>query len=105
MFGGGAANFSRPEHTLPPGYNSKEATRRLARQATDYGFLGITSEKLKEQREGVGESKEKSDTRERLRRGEVSIEEAKKKIYAQLSEGAGRPSDHYRHAEDRHSEA
>jgi hypothetical protein len=81
VFGGGAANFSRPEHTLPPGYNSKEATRRLARQATDYGFLGITSEKLKEQREGVGESKEKSDTRERLRRGQVSIEEAKKKIY------------------------
>ncbi|MGA2410806.1 MAG: hypothetical protein ABSG46_10530, partial [Candidatus Binataceae bacterium] len=82
LFGGGAANFSRPEHTLPPGYNSKEATRRLARQATDYGFLGITSDKLKEQRQGVGESKEKSDTRERLRRGQVSIDEAKRKIYA-----------------------
>jgi alkanesulfonate monooxygenase SsuD/methylene tetrahydromethanopterin reductase-like flavin-dependent oxidoreductase (luciferase family) len=81
LFGGGAANFSRPEHTLPPGYNSKEATRRLARQATDYGFLGITSEKLKEQREDVGSSKEKSDTRERLRKGQVSIEEAKQKIY------------------------
>src|SRR5262249_27119124 len=27
LFGGGAANFSRPEWTLPPGYNSKEATR------------------------------------------------------------------------------
>src|SRR3984885_10134067 len=82
MFGGGAANFSRPEHTLPPGYNSKEATRRLAKQATDYGFLGITAEKLKEQGEDVGGSKEKSDTRERLRRGQVSIEEAKRKIYA-----------------------
>ena len=52
MFGGGAANFSRPEHTLPPGYNSKEATRRLAKQATDYGFLGITREKLKESQSG-----------------------------------------------------
>ena len=76
-FGGGAANFSRPEWTLPPGYNSKEATRRLARQASDYGFLGITSETLKES----GEDHHGKDTRARLRRGEVSIEEAKRKIY------------------------
>jgi alkanesulfonate monooxygenase SsuD/methylene tetrahydromethanopterin reductase-like flavin-dependent oxidoreductase (luciferase family) len=78
LFGGGAANFSRPEWTLPPGYNSKEATRRLARQASDYGFLGITSETLKES----GEDHHGKDTRARLRRGEVSIEEAKRKIYA-----------------------
>jgi len=87
MFGGGAANFSRPEHTLPPGYNSKEATRRLAKQATDYGFLGITSEKLKESQSGdvrhIGIPKQgESDTRARLRKGEISVEEAKKKIYA-----------------------
>jgi alkanesulfonate monooxygenase SsuD/methylene tetrahydromethanopterin reductase-like flavin-dependent oxidoreductase (luciferase family) len=85
LFGGGAANFSRPEWTLPPGYNSKEATRRLARQATDYGFLGITSEKLAEAQ--LGERRDpnepKGRTRERLMRGEVSIEEAKQKIYAQ----------------------
>jgi alkanesulfonate monooxygenase SsuD/methylene tetrahydromethanopterin reductase-like flavin-dependent oxidoreductase (luciferase family) len=30
VFGGGQNAFSRPEHTLPPGYNSKAATRRLA---------------------------------------------------------------------------
>ncbi|HVN88627.1 MAG TPA: LLM class flavin-dependent oxidoreductase [Candidatus Binataceae bacterium] len=80
LFGGGAQNFSRPEWTLPPGYNSKEATRRLARQATDYGFLGITSEKLKEA-DTSDVHKERGNTRERLKRGEVSIEEAKQKIY------------------------
>jgi len=85
LFGGGAANFSRPEWTLPPGYNSKEATRRLARQATEYGFLGITSEKLEQsQRDERRDPNEpKGRTRERLMRGEVSIEEAKQKIYAQ----------------------
>jgi alkanesulfonate monooxygenase SsuD/methylene tetrahydromethanopterin reductase-like flavin-dependent oxidoreductase (luciferase family) len=30
VYGGGQNAFSRPEHTLPPGYNSKAATRRLA---------------------------------------------------------------------------
>jgi alkanesulfonate monooxygenase SsuD/methylene tetrahydromethanopterin reductase-like flavin-dependent oxidoreductase (luciferase family) len=78
LCGGGAANFSRPEWTLPPGYNSKEATRRLARQASDYGFLGLTSEKLKE---SAGDGHHGKDTRGKLRRGEVSIEEAKRKIY------------------------
>jgi alkanesulfonate monooxygenase SsuD/methylene tetrahydromethanopterin reductase-like flavin-dependent oxidoreductase (luciferase family) len=86
LFGGGAQNFSRPEWTLPPGYNSKEATRRLARQQTDYGFLGVTSEKLQESERTPGNvqdlHKEKGSTRERLKRGEVSIEEARAKIYA-----------------------
>jgi alkanesulfonate monooxygenase SsuD/methylene tetrahydromethanopterin reductase-like flavin-dependent oxidoreductase (luciferase family) len=83
LFGGGAQNFSRPEWTLPPGYNSREATRRLARQQTDYGFLGVTSEKLREsENAGVQDlQKEKGNTRERLKRGEVSIAEAKAKIY------------------------
>jgi len=83
LFGGGAQNFSRPEHTLPPGYNSKEATRRLARQQTDYGFLGVTSAKLQESEQASVQDlhKEKGNTRERLKRGEVSIAEAKAKIY------------------------
>ncbi len=83
LFGGGAQNFSRPEHTLPPGYNSKEATRRLARQQTDYGFLGVTSAKLQESEQASVQDlhKEKGSTRERLKRGEVSIAEAKAKIY------------------------
>jgi len=33
VFGGGQPAFSRPEHTLPPGYDSREATRRLAAPA------------------------------------------------------------------------
>ncbi len=32
LFGGGQNTFARPEHTLPPGYNSKDAIRRLAKQ-------------------------------------------------------------------------
>src|ERR1700686_3367736 len=62
LFGGGGANFSRPEWTLPPGYNSKEAMRRLARQASNYGFLGVSSETLNEAASDRGS---KSDTRER----------------------------------------
>jgi len=31
MYGGAFAHFARPEWMFPPGYNSKEATRRLAR--------------------------------------------------------------------------
>ena len=80
-------NFSRPEWTLPPGYNSKEATRRLARQATDYGFLGSHVREA----EGVASERRASGSVSRRRRaipasgckrGEVSIEEAKAKIYA-----------------------
>jgi alkanesulfonate monooxygenase SsuD/methylene tetrahydromethanopterin reductase-like flavin-dependent oxidoreductase (luciferase family) len=78
LFGGGAQNFSRPEWTLPPGYNSKEATRRLAKQATEYGFLGVTAETLGQAQSSAGS---KGNTRERLKRGEISIEEAKEKIY------------------------
>ena len=47
LFGGGQVNFSRPEHTLPPGYNSKEATRRLARATSAQSgtaFLGVSAE-------------------------------------------------------------
>src|SRR5438132_10801034 len=48
LFGGGQGAFSRPEHTLPPGYNSKEATKRLARTMTagSGGFLGVSAEQL-----------------------------------------------------------
>ena len=35
LFGGAFAHFARPEWMFPPGYNSKEATRRLAR--TNFG--------------------------------------------------------------------
>lgn len=35
MYGGGFPNFARPEWAWPPGYNSKAATRRMARQMVD----------------------------------------------------------------------
>jgi len=35
LFGGAFAHFARPEWMFPPGYNSKEATRRLAQ--TNFG--------------------------------------------------------------------
>ena len=34
LFGGAFAHFARPEWMFPPGYNSKAATRRLARLDT-----------------------------------------------------------------------
>ena len=35
LFGGGINAFARPEWMFPPGYNSKAATRRLARVSVD----------------------------------------------------------------------
>ncbi len=35
VYGGGFGSFARAEWMFPPGYNSKEATRRLAKQFTD----------------------------------------------------------------------
>jgi alkanesulfonate monooxygenase SsuD/methylene tetrahydromethanopterin reductase-like flavin-dependent oxidoreductase (luciferase family) len=45
IFGGGQSAFSRPEYTLPPGYNSKEAIRRLASQPGGT-WLGVDRKKL-----------------------------------------------------------
>ncbi|HZP46081.1 MAG TPA: LLM class flavin-dependent oxidoreductase [Candidatus Binataceae bacterium] len=82
LFGGGQVNFSRPEHTLPPGYNSKEATRRLARQTasgTGAGTLGVSAEQL-----GRAQAEPKKvSTKERFKRGEATIEDAKAAIYRQ----------------------
>ncbi len=50
LFGGGQNTFARPEHTLPPGYNSKDAIRRLAKQPQG-SWLGISGEKLRGQTE------------------------------------------------------
>lgn len=80
LFGGGQVNFSRPEHTLPPGYNSKEATRRLARttaKESGAGTLGISAEQLAR---AQGAPKKES-TKKRLQRGDASLEDAKRAIY------------------------
>ena len=48
LFGGGQNTFSRVEHTLPPGYNSKEAIQKLAKQPQG-SWLGISGEKMRGQ--------------------------------------------------------
>ena len=45
IFGGGQNVFSAPQYTLPPGYNSKEAIRRLAKQPGGT-WLGVNRNKL-----------------------------------------------------------
>jgi alkanesulfonate monooxygenase SsuD/methylene tetrahydromethanopterin reductase-like flavin-dependent oxidoreductase (luciferase family) len=42
LFGGGFANFARPEWMFPPGYNSKAATRRLASLYSNPNLPGKT---------------------------------------------------------------
>jgi alkanesulfonate monooxygenase SsuD/methylene tetrahydromethanopterin reductase-like flavin-dependent oxidoreductase (luciferase family) len=86
LYGGGQGAFSRPEHTLPPGYNSKEATKRLARTMTagSGGFLGVSSEQLgraQDKGDGVTLQQVADSTRRRLARGEATVEEAKAAIY------------------------
>lgn len=49
VFGGGQNAFARPEHTLPPGYNSKDAIRRLARQPRG-SWLGVNRDTLRNAR-------------------------------------------------------
>lgn len=46
IYGGGQTAFSRPEHTLPPGYNSKSAIRLLAKRPGG-SWLGVSQGKLK----------------------------------------------------------
>jgi alkanesulfonate monooxygenase SsuD/methylene tetrahydromethanopterin reductase-like flavin-dependent oxidoreductase (luciferase family) len=67
VFGGGANAFSRPEHTLPPGYNSKDAIRRLARLPGG-GWVGVSSDRLKQSQEGksANEGKDYNEIRRKL---------------------------------------
>jgi alkanesulfonate monooxygenase SsuD/methylene tetrahydromethanopterin reductase-like flavin-dependent oxidoreductase (luciferase family) len=95
LYGGGQGAFSRPEHTLPPGYNSKEATKRLARTMTagSGGFLGVSAEQLGRAQTSQAAPAQSSQaapttlqavadsTRRRLARGEATVEEAKAAIY------------------------
>jgi alkanesulfonate monooxygenase SsuD/methylene tetrahydromethanopterin reductase-like flavin-dependent oxidoreductase (luciferase family) len=83
LFGGGQVNFSRPEHTLPPGYNSKEATRRLARSSaaqSGTAFLGVSAEQLGRAQQPASAPR-KTSTKQRLQRGEATIDEARAAIY------------------------
>ncbi|MBL6751980.1 MAG: LLM class flavin-dependent oxidoreductase [Nevskia sp.] len=42
LYGGSFAHFARPEWMFPPGYNSKEATRRLAQAMANPNYPGKT---------------------------------------------------------------
>ncbi len=82
LYGGGGAAFARPEWTLPPGYNSKEATKRLARQQASSreertAFLGLSATPDQQ-----NEKAETVSARTRLARGEIDLEEAKRAIYS-----------------------
>ncbi|MDH4147985.1 MAG: LLM class flavin-dependent oxidoreductase [Acidimicrobiia bacterium] len=45
IYGGGQTVFSQPQYTLPPGYNSKDAIRRLSKQPGG-SWLGVNRNKL-----------------------------------------------------------
>ena len=73
LYGGAFAHFARPEWMFPPGYNSKEATKRLARLAAGANLPGkpITDvigqesdEEIEKLRQGVYATYDK--TREQL---------------------------------------
>ena len=64
-YGGGQSAFSRPEHTLPPGYNSKEAIRRLAK-APGGSWLGVSADKLRQGAQGRGETENYDEVRKKL---------------------------------------
>jgi alkanesulfonate monooxygenase SsuD/methylene tetrahydromethanopterin reductase-like flavin-dependent oxidoreductase (luciferase family) len=51
IFGGGQGAFARTEWAMPPGYNSKDSIRRLARSPGG-AWLGISPERLKEAQVG-----------------------------------------------------
>jgi len=66
VFGGGQNAFSRPEFTMPPGYNSKSAIRMLAKQPTG-SWLGVSGEKLAQHMDSAAPEKvDYDDVRRKL---------------------------------------
>ncbi|HUA32648.1 MAG TPA: LLM class flavin-dependent oxidoreductase [Candidatus Binataceae bacterium] len=56
LYGGGQNSFARVEHTLPPGYNSKDAIRRLAKQPQG-SWLGVSGDKMRQHTEETKDTK------------------------------------------------
>ncbi len=83
FYGGGSNAFARPEWTLPPGYNSKDATRRLAQQARSH-FLGVGAP-TDQPPTSSGERRRgpEGSIRTRLMRGDINIEDAKRELYSE----------------------
>jgi alkanesulfonate monooxygenase SsuD/methylene tetrahydromethanopterin reductase-like flavin-dependent oxidoreductase (luciferase family) len=68
-FGGGNASFAKAQHTLPAGYNSPAAIKRLA-NVPQSGWLGVTKETLEEEHTDV----KKASFAEQRRRAEANFE-------------------------------
>lgn len=78
VFGGGANAFSRPEHTLPPGYNSKGAIRLLGKRPGG-GWVGLSADRLKQMQTGKSgdEGKNYDEIRKKL---QTSYERAQENL-------------------------
>ena len=74
IYGGGQNAFSRPEHTLPPGYNSKAAIRMLANQPGG-SWLGVSKAKMMAGREDSWDSSAYNDLRQKLIKGYEKVQE------------------------------
>ena len=74
IFGGGQNAFSRPEHTLPPGYNSKAAIRMLASQPGG-SWLGVSKAKLMASQEDQWDSAAFDALREKLKKGYDKVQD------------------------------
>jgi alkanesulfonate monooxygenase SsuD/methylene tetrahydromethanopterin reductase-like flavin-dependent oxidoreductase (luciferase family) len=75
VFGGGQNAFSRPEHTLPPGYNSRDAIKRLAKQPGG-SWLGVNREKMIQGREATPtDSTDYNEVRRKLASGYQRVQE------------------------------
>ena len=73
VYGGGQNAFSAAEFMMPPGYNSKAAIRTLAKTQSS-AWLGISGEKLKEQKQGAAD-------------GEIDYAAIRGKLQAALERG------------------
>jgi alkanesulfonate monooxygenase SsuD/methylene tetrahydromethanopterin reductase-like flavin-dependent oxidoreductase (luciferase family) len=76
VFGGGANAFSRPEHTLPPGYNSKGAIRLLGKRPGG-GWVGLSADRLKQMQTGKSgdEGKNYDEIRQKLQKAYEKAQE------------------------------
>ena len=74
IFGGGQNAFSRPEHTLPPGYNSKAAIRMLAHQPGG-SWLGVSKAKMMAGQDDSWDASAYDDLRQKLVKGYEKVQD------------------------------
>ncbi len=74
IYGGGQNSFSRPEHTLPPGYNSKTAIRMLA-QLPGGSWLGVSRDKMMASKDDSWNASAFDELRAKLVKGYEKVQE------------------------------